>query len=289
MMQPLPGGALAHPFVTHHNALDMDLYLRIAPELYLKKLIVGGYEKIYEINRNFRNEGISTRHNPEFTMLELYWAYADYQHLMKFTEQMLRRVVREIIGKEEFTYQSQTISLAKGWRRITYHEAFKACCGIDIQMDGEDKIRQEAKKRGIDVKESLWRVLDSLFKKLAVPHFIQPTFVVDFPVELSPLAKEKEEGIVERFQPFIGGLELGNAYTELSDPRQQERRFIQQEQMRERGDEEAHCLDRDFITALEFGMPPTAGLGIGIDRLVMLLADVSSIREVILFPLLRPT
>lgn len=288
MMQPLPGGALAKPFITHHNALDIDLYLRIAPELYLKKLIVGGYEKIYEINRSFRNEGISTRHNPEFTMLELYWAYADYEVLMEFTEQMLNELVKEIKGKEEIVYQSQSISFQKKWERITYTEAFKKYCNIYIQKDSESKIRQEAKKRGIDSSESFWRILDSLFKKFAIPNFIQPTFVVDFPIELSPLAKEKQDGIVERFQPFVGGLELGNAYTELNDPREQEKRFNKQAEMRDKGDEEAHYLDRDFITALQFGMPPTAGLGIGIDRLVMLLTDVKSIRDVILFPLLRP-
>ncbi len=174
MMQPLPGGALAKPFITHHNALDIDLYLRIAPELYLKKLIVGGYEKIYEINRNFRNEGISTRHNPEFTMLELYWAYADYEILMEFTEQMLNELVKEIKGKEELVYQSQSISFPKKWERITYAEAFKKYCDMDIQKDSENKIRQEAKKKGIDTDDSFWRILDSLFKKFAIPNFIQP-------------------------------------------------------------------------------------------------------------------
>jgi lysyl-tRNA synthetase class 2 len=288
MMQPIPGGALARPFVTHHNALDMDLYLRIAPELYLKKLIVGGYEKIYEINRNFRNEGVSTKHNPEFTMMELYWAYADYEVLMDLTEKMFRALVREVTGRNNIVYQSQKIFFSKKWERIAYQEAFKKYCGVDLQKDSKSKIKEKAKKRGISLNTSFWKILDSLFKKFAVPHFIQPTFVVDFPIGLSPLAKEKQEGIVERFQPFVGGLELGNAYTELNDPREQERRFTKQAKMRDRGDEEAHYLDRDFITALEFGMPPTAGLGIGIDRLVMLLADVKSIREVILFPLLRP-
>lgn len=291
MMQPLPGGALAKPFITHHNALDIDLYLRIAPELYLKKLIVGGYEKIYEINRNFRNEGTSTRHNPEFTMLELYWAYADYEDLMKFTEQMVNELVKETKGSNEVVYQSQKISFPEKWERITYAEAFKKYCGIDVEADSEEKIRQEAKKKGVDADDSFWHVLDSLFKKFAIPNFIQPIFVTDFPIELSPLAKEKKgsEGkIVERFQPFIGSLELGNAYTELNDPREQENRFKKQTQMRDKGDEEAHPLDKDFITALEYGMPPTAGLGIGIDRLAMLLTDSKSIRDVILFPLLRP-
>ncbi len=288
MMQPIPGGALAKPFITHHNALDIDLYLRIAPELYLKKLIVGGYEKIYEINRNFRNEGISTRHNPEFTMMELYWAYADYEDLMTFTEQMFYELVKEVKGSDEIVYQSQKIFFPKKWERITYAQAFKKYCSIDIEKDSEAKIKQEAKKKGIDVDDSFWHVLDSLFKKFAIPNFIQPIFVVDFPIELSPLAKEKNAGIVERFQPFVGALELGNAYSELNDPREQERRFTKQSEMRDKGDEEAHYLDRDFITALEFGMPPTAGLGIGIDRLTMLLTDVKSIRDVILFPLLRP-
>ena len=300
MMQPIPGGALAKPFITHHNALDIDLYLRIAPELYLKKLIVGGYEKIYEINRNFRNEGISTKHNPEFTMLELYWAYADYEDLMSFTEQMFYELVKEVTGGDKIVYQSQEITFPKKWERITYAQAFKKYCGIDIEpatndlagrKDYEEKIRNEAKKKGVDADGSFWHVLDSLFKKFAIPNFIQPIFVMDFPIELSPLAKEKKgsEGkIVERFQPFAGGLELGNAYSELSDPREQEKRFNNQTQMRDKGDEEAHCLDRDFITALEYGMPPTAGLGIGIDRLTMLLTDSKSIRDVILFPLLRP-
>ncbi|MCK4905571.1 lysine--tRNA ligase [bacterium] len=291
MMQPLPGGALAKPFITHHNALDIDLYLRIAPELYLKKLIVGGYEKIYEINRNFRNEGTSTRHNPEFTMMELYWAYADYEVLMEFTEQMINELVKETKGSEEIVYQSQKISFPEKWERITYAEAFKKYCGINVEADCEEKIRQEAKKKGVDADDSFWHVLDSLFKKFAIPNFIQPIFVTDFPIELSPLAKEKKGSggkIVERFQPFIGSLELGNAYTELNDPREQENRFKKQTQMRDKGDEEAHPLDKDFITALEFGMPPTAGLGIGIDRLAMLLTDSKSIRDVILFPLLRP-
>lgn len=288
MMQPIPGGALARPFITHHNALDMDLYLRIAPELYLKKLIVGGYEKIYEINRNFRNEGVSTRHNPEFTMMELYWAYADYEDLMELTEKMFRCLVREVTGGNNLVYQSQKISFSKKWSRITYNEAFNKYCGIDLEKDSEKEIKEKAKKKGINTKDSFWKILDSLFKKFAIPDFIQPTFVTDFPIELSPLAKEKENGVVERFQPFVAGLELGNAYTELNDPKEQKKRFIEQAGMREEGDEEAHYLDEDFIRALEFGMPPTAGLGIGIDRLVMLFADVKSIREVILFPLLRP-
>ena len=288
MMQPIPGGALAKPFITHHNALDIDLYLRIAPELYLKKLIVGGYEKIYEINRNFRNEGISTKHNPEFTMMELYWAYADYEDLMTFTEQMFYELVKEVKGSEKIVYQSQEITFPKKWERITYAQAFKKYCGIDLNTDSEEKIRQEAKKKGVDTDDSFWHVLDSLFKKFAIPNFIQPVFVMDFPIELSPLAKEKKAGLVERFQPFAGGLELGNAYSELSDPREQEKRFTKQTQMRDKGDEEAHYLDKDFITALEYGMPPTAGLGIGIDRLTMLLTDSKSIRDVILFPLLRP-
>ena len=287
MMHLLPGGALARPFITHHNALDIDLYLRIAPELYLKKLVIGGYEKIYEINKSFRNEGISTKHNPEFTMLELYWAYADYEVLKELTEEILRKVVKEVKGKDHFTYKSHPISVGKEWERITYHDAFRNYCGIDIEKNSEEEVKEEAKRREIDSDQPFGRILDSLFKKFIEPHLIQPTFIVDYPVELSPLAKEKKEGIVERFQPFIGGLELGNAYTELNDPREQEKRFKQQVLMRQKGDEEAHPFDRDFITALEFGMPPSGGLGIGIDRLVMLLADVKSIREVILFPLLK--
>jgi len=288
MMQAVAGGALARPFVTFHNALGIDLFLRIAPELYLKRLVVGGYEKIYEINRNFRNEGTSTRHNPEFTMLELYWAYADYKKLMKLTESMLNELILNLKGKKEFPYQGQTIKLPSSWERITYQQALQKYSGIDIT--GEEKeVRKQALKKGVQEKGSFWKVLDAIFKKFVVPNLIQPTFVIDYPLSLSPLAKEStQKGIVERFQPFIGGLELGNAYTELNDPREQKERFLKQQKERESGEEEAHQMDEDFVTALEFAMPPTAGLGIGIDRLVMLLADVKSIREVILFPLLKP-
>jgi lysyl-tRNA synthetase class 2 len=294
MMQPIPGGAAAKPFVTHHNALDMALYLRIAPELYLKRLVVGGLDRVYEINRNFRNEGISTQHNPEFTMLEFYQAYADYEDLMALTEEMFAQVGREILGATRLGYQGEEIDLAGPWRRLPFFEALSAAVGFSVTPDtDEDKLRQAAPAAGVPPAKpgtgsvGLWK---EIFDALVEPTLIQPTFITDFPIELSPLSKRKtsDPRLVDRFELFICRREIANAYSELNDPIDQRRRFEEQAQERLRGDEEAHWMDDDFVRALEYGMPPTAGEGIGIDRLAMLFTDSASIRDVILFPHLRP-
>jgi len=293
MMQPMAGGAIARPFVTHHNALDINLYLRIAPELYLKRLVVGGFDRVFEINRNFRNEGISTQHNPEFTMLEFYQAYADYQDLMALTEEMLASLAKEIAGDQQVMYQGQQISFAPPWPRLTLEESLVALAGLDAEaLKTDEGIRKTAERFGVHILPDWGRgkVLAELFDTLVEPKLIQPTFIVDFPTELSPLAKAKpdEPTTVQRFELFVGGMEIANAYTELNDPREQRRRFLDQLRQRDLGDLEAHGLDEDFLRALEYGMPPTAGEGIGIDRLAMLLTDSPSIRDVILFPLLKP-
>lgn len=294
ILQPVYGGALARPFITHHNALDMDLYLRIAPELYLKRLIVGGFEKVYEIGRNFRNEGVDSRHNPEFTMLEAYQAYADYNDIMRLTEELIAFVAQTVLGTTKITYQGHTIDLTPPWRRVSLMEALKDVTGVDFfEFRGDDeRAREVGRELGLSVEPTdHWgRVLDEALKKKVVPNLIQPTFLIDYPVEISPLAKRKpkDPSLTERFQGFIGGLEVANAFSELNDPLDQRERFEMQQRLREKGDVEAHPLDWDFVTALEYGMPPTGGLGIGIDRLTMLLTDSPSIREVILFPLLRP-
>ncbi|MFA0746424.1 lysine--tRNA ligase [Fervidibacter sp.] len=294
ILQPVYGGALARPFITHHNALDMDLYLRIAPELYLKRLIVGGFDKVYEIGRNFRNEGVDARHNPEFTMLEAYQAYADYHDIMRLTEELVAYVAQSVLGTTTIVYQGHTIDLTPPWRRVSLMDALKEATGIDFrEFRGDDeKTRQIGRELGLSVEPTdHWgRVLDEALKKKVVPTLIQPTFLIDYPVEISPLAKRKPDDptMTERFQGFIGGLEIANAFSELNDPLDQRERFEMQQRLRERGDMEAHPLDWDFVRALEYGMPPTGGLGVGIDRLTMLLTNSSSIREVILFPLLRP-
>lgn len=294
ILQPVYGGALARPFMTHHNALDMDLYLRIAPELYLKRLIVGGFEKVYEIGRNFRNEGVDSRHNPEFTMLEVYQAYADYHDIMKLTEELIAFVAQTVLGTTTIVYQGHTIDLTPPWQRVSLLGVLKEFTGVDFrEFRGDDeKARQVGKELGLSIEPTdHWgRVLDEALKKKVVPNLIQPTFLIDYPVEISPLAKRKPDDptMTERFQGFIGGLEVANAFSELNDPIDQRERFEMQQRLRERGDMEAHPLDWDFVTALEYGMPPTGGLGIGIDRLTMLLTNSPSIREVILFPLLRP-
>jgi len=292
MMQPIPGGAAARPFVTHHNALDLDLYLRIAPELYLKRLVVGGFDRVYEINRNFRNEGVSTQHNPEFTMLEFYQSYADYSYLMELTEELFVHLARALKGTLALTWGDDTIDLAPPWRRLPFFAGLSQALGTAVGPDTDVvTLRRAAASRGItrdggDASE-IWK---DVFDTLVEPALIQPTFVVDFPVALSPLARKKRENprLVDRFELFVGRRELANAYSELNDPIDQRERFLQQAAERQRGDDEAHWLDEDYVRALEYGMPPAAGQGIGIDRLVMLFANQPSIREVILFPLLRP-
>ena len=299
MMQPIAGGALARPFVTHHNALDLQLYLRVAPELYLKRLTVGGIERVYEINRNFRNEGISTQHNPEFTMLEFYQAYSDYQALMTMTEEMLSSVAREAIGTENLTFNGQAISLAPPYRRVSLREGARAKASERLGTDVSDADLRNpqtaaalAARLKVEVHPS-WgagRVATEIFERLHEQDLVQPTFVYDFPTEVSPLSKQKPDDpdTVERFELYIGGFEVANAFSELNDPAEQRRRFEAQLADRAAGDLEAHQMDEDYIRALEYGLPPTAGEGVGIDRLVMLLTDSPSIRDVILFPLMRP-
>jgi len=299
MMQPIAGGALARPFVTHHNALDMRLYMRIAPELYLKRLTVGGIERVYEINRNFRNEGISTQHNPEFTMLEFYQAYSDYQDLMVMTEEMLSAVARESIGTDRIRFGEHEISLAPPYRRISLREGARAKASEKLGTPvSEADLRQAetaaaiAQKLDLELQRS-WgagKIATEIFERLNQQDLVHPTFVYDFPTEVSPLSKQRPDDpdTVERFELYIGGFEVANAFSELNDPAEQRRRFEAQLQGREAGDDEAHAMDEDYIRALEYGMPPAAGEGVGIDRLVMLLTNSPSIRDVILFPLMRP-
>ncbi len=294
MMQPIPGGATARPFITHHNALDMDLYLRIAPELYLKRLIVGGFEKVFEINRNFRNEGLSVRHNPEFTMMEMYEAGSDLRDMMTLTETLLNSVAREVMGSEELPWGDQVISYAMPFRRLTMKDAIAEYGAIDRHLleDGAS-VRALARAAHIEDADSktVGMLLGDLFEHHAERQLIQPTFITDYPIELSPLTKtlEGDDRFVDRFEMFIGGMELANAYSELNDPMDQLGRFQAQMAERESGNDEAMLLDQDFLTSLEHGLPPTGGEGIGIDRLVMLLTNSASIRDVILFPLMRPT
>lgn len=293
MMQPVPGGATAKPFKTHHNALDMDLYLRIAPELYLKRLLVGGFEKVFEINRNFRNEGLSTRHNPEFTMLEFYQAYADYHDLMDLTEELISWLCQEVNGTMEITYQGAKVNIAPPWNRLTMEEALIEIGGLSPEiLADEKKVITLAKEKGIKLEEKAGpgKAKTELFELLVEEKLVDPTFITSYPTEVSPLARknEKDPGITDRFELFITGREIANAFSELNDPIDQHRRF--EKQIEERGDdEEIHpVLDEDYVRALEYGMPSAAGEGIGIDRLVMLLTDSPSIRDVILFPHLKP-
>ena len=299
MMQPIAGGALARPFATHHNALDMKLYLRIAPELYLKRLTVGGIERVYEINRNFRNEGISTQHNPEFTMLEFYQAYSDYQELMVMTEEMLSTVAREAIGTDQITFGDHKISLAPPYRRVSLREGARVKASEKLGREVTDAdLRHAQTAAGIAKQLHLelltsWgagRITTEIFERLNEDNLVQPTFVYDFPTEVSPLSKQKPDDpdTVERFELYIGGFEVANAFSELNDPAEQRRRFEAQLAGRSAGDLEAHEMDEDYIRALEYGLPPTGGEGVGIDRLVMLLTNSPSIRDVILFPQLRP-
>ena len=299
MMQPIAGGALARPFVTHHNTLDMRLYLRIAPELYLKRLTVGGFEKVYEINRNFRNEGISTQHNPEFTMLEFYEAYVDYQHLMQMTEEMLAEVAREATGGLDVTFNGHAISFAAPFRRLSLrHAAAEAAAGrlgrpvTEADLRDRATAAEVARALGFEVQAShgAGKLATTIFEGLWEDRLVQPTFVYDFPTEVSPLSKQKpgDPDTVERFEMYAGGFEVANGFSELNDPAEQRRRFEGQLRDRAAGDAEAHQMDEDYVRALEYGLPPTGGEGIGIDRLVMLLTGSPSIRDVILFPLMRP-
>jgi lysyl-tRNA synthetase class 2 len=298
MMQPIAGGALARPFVTHHNALDMQLYLRIAPELYLKRLVVGGLERVFEINRNFRNEGISTQHNPEFTMMEFYQAYADYRDLMAMTEEMIGTVARQAIGADRITFGDHAISLAAPFARVSLREAARDAASRRLGREVaaaelRDAAGAVALARALHLEtkpgEGPGKITMSIFEALCEAHLVQPTFVHDFPTEVSPLSKQRPDDpdTVERFELYIGGFEVANAFSELNDPVEQRRRFEQQLQHRAGGDLEAHAMDEDYIRALEYGLPPTGGEGVGIDRLVMLLTNSPSIRDVILFPLMR--
>ncbi|MFQ5348911.1 MAG: lysine--tRNA ligase [Thermoanaerobaculia bacterium] len=322
MMQPLAGGATARPFVTHHNTLDLDLYLRVAPELYLKRLLVGGVHRVYEINRNFRNEGISTQHNPEFTMLEFYWAYSDYDKLMGFTEDMLREIVDELTGEPALEWAGERLELGVGWPRYTMRQSLSRIAGIDAARlehaadlaavfaelglalpkavdDPEHPVLKagsaaayERDHPGVEIPADWYgNLLMSLFEERVEELLVQPTFITEYPVAVSPLAKltPGDDRFVERFELYMGGMEIANAFSELNDPDAQAERFARQLAARQRGDEEAHRFDHDYVRALEYGMPPAGGEGIGIDRLAMLLTGRPSIRDVILFPLLRPS
>jgi lysyl-tRNA synthetase, class II len=294
MMQPIPGGAAARPFITHHNALDIDLYLRIAPELYLKRLVVGGFEKVFELNRNFRNEGISTRHNPEFTMLEFYTAYTDYRYLMDFIEQLLGEVAQHAVGTKTLAYQGKTIDLSKPYDRLTITDAIKKYHPEydDALLENREALLSKLKALGASYKPSdgTGGLQLSLFEHTTEQLLIQPTYILDYPAEVSPLARRSDTNpeITERFELYIAGREIANGFSELNDPEDQAARFMEQVRQKEAGDAEAMHYDADYIRALEYGLPPTAGAGIGVDRLVMLLTDSPSIRDVILFPHMRP-
>ncbi len=293
MLQHLAGGALAEPFKTHHNVLDMDLFLRVAPELYLKKLLIGGFTKIYEIGKNFRNEGVDVTHNPEFTMLELYESYKDADYLMDFTERFLTALVKKINGKAEIKYGENKISFDKGFKRISYYNLLKKFTLIaEPDKADREEYALKAKQLGIKVEdfEDRTKIMDNIFKKICRPKLIEPTFIIDYPVNVSPLAKRKEgePSLIDRFQLAIGGIEMVNGFSELNDPFDQRARFAEQDKMKEKGEKEVSPSDEDYLEAMEYGMPPSAGLGIGVDRLVMLLTDTHNIKEVILFPTMRP-
>ena len=294
ILNTIPGGAAARPFETHHNTLDMDMYLRIANELYLKRLIIGGFDKVYEMGRMFRNEGISIKHNPEFTNIELYAAYEDYNDMMDITEELISTVSKEVLGTTVISYQGQEVDLTPSWRRITMIDAIKNVTGVDFnEINSDDEALAKVKELGIEYdpkKITRGELINLVFEEKVEETLIQPTFVCDYPVEVSPLTKRKvsDPRLTERFELFICGREYGNAYSELNDPIDQLERFEAQMKARENGDDEANMLDSDFINALEYGMPPTGGLGIGIDRLIMLLTDSASIRDVLLFPTMKP-
>jgi len=293
MMQSIAGGAAARPFMTHHNALDIELYLRVAPELFLKRLLVGGFERVFELNRNFRNEGISVRHNPEFTMLEFYQAYATYEDLMKLTEELFETLAREVVGSLQVPCGDQTVDLTPPWRRLTLPEAIAIHGGADLQaISAIEGLRAFAKQKAlpVDLQASYGKLLVEIFEETAEAQLVQPTFIVGYPLEVSPLARKNDTNpaMVDRFELYIGGRELANAFSELNDPADQKQRFLEQMEARKAGDETANPIDEDYVRALEYGMPPAAGEGIGVDRLVMFFTNSPSIRDVILFPLLRP-
>ena len=292
-LHAIPGGAAARPFTTHHNALDIDLYLRIALELPLKRLIVGGFEKVFEIGRTFRNEGISIKHNPEFTMMELYQAYANYEDIMELTEEMIANIVQRVHGTQEITYQGQTLNFETPWRRLPMLDGILEYSGVNFKtLDTDEQARQVAREKGlhVDAEASRGKIINEFFEEFVEPNLIQPTFIIGHPVEISPLAKRNADQpeYTDRFEAFMYGRELANAFSELNDPIDQRQRFEAQASERAKGDDEAHILDEDFVQALEYGLPPTGGLGVGIDRLVMFLTDSASIRDVILFPTMRP-
>ena len=291
MMHPIVGGAAARPFITHHNALDMELFLRIAPELYLKRLVVGGFERVYELNRNFRNEGISIKHNPEFSMLEVYQAYADFEDIMRLTEEMIETVALGVLGTTAVTYQGTAIDFKAPWERITMRDAVRKYAGVDFDTITDLSVAKTlAKQHHIEVKaEGIGGILNLFFEKYCEEHLVQPTFVIGHPTEISPLAKANKEHPerTDRFEAFVFGRELANGFSELNDPIDQKARLVAQVQSRGAGNDEAMMMDEDFITALEYGLPPTGGLGVGVDRLIMFLTDSASIRDVILFPHMR--
>ncbi len=294
ILNTISGGATARPFITHHNTLDIDMYLRIATELNLKRLIVGGYDKVYEIGRIFRNEGMDIRHNPEFTSIELYAAYEDYNDMMDITEEIFSKVAMKVLGTTKITYQGVDIDLTPSWKRITMIDSIKEACGVDFNnINSDEEALSIAKEKGIevpDIKQTRGDIISLFFDEYVEKTLVQPTFIYDYPVEISPLAKRKKSDprLTERFEVFIGGREYGNAFSELNDPIDQYERFKKQVEARDAGDDEAGMMDEDFINALEYGMPPTGGLGIGIDRLIMLLTDSASIRDVLLFPTMKP-
>ncbi len=293
ILNTIPGGAAARPFVTHHNTLDIDMYMRIAPELYLKRLIVGGFERVYEMGRQFRNEGMDVKHNPEFTTMEVYEAYTDYEGMMNLTEDLISTVAQEVLGTTKITYQGTDLDLSPGWARMTMIESIKKFAGIDFaETTTDEEATALAKSVGIEVEKGMTRgeIINLAFEEKVEDNLVQPTFIYEYPVEVSPLAKRYKDNpaFTERFEVFILGCEYGNAFSELNVPIDQKGRFLAQVEKREKGDDEANMMDEDFVTALEYGMPPTGGLGIGIDRLVMLLTDSYSIRDVLLFPTMKP-
>ena len=294
ILSTIAGGAAARPFITHHNTLDLDMYLRIANELYLKRLIVGGFDKVYEMGRMFRNEGMDIKHNPEFTNIELYAAYEDYNDMMDLTEEMFKQVAKNVLGKTLINYQGTEIDLGGKWKRTTMIDAIKEVTGVDFNtIETDEQAIAIAKEKNVEIEENKQTrgyIINAFFEEFVEETLVQPTFICDYPVEVSPLTKKKpsDKRLVERFELFIGGREYGNAYSELNDPIDQYERFLEQLKQREAGDEEANMMDDDFITALEYGMPPTGGLGIGIDRMIMLFTDSASIRDVLLFPTMKP-